>query len=74
MFQFLSQPILNALILLYKVLFSNLGLAILALTSIVRLALIPLTNPQLKSAQKMQEINPELEDLKKNVKPFPPLP
>lgn len=68
MFQFLSQPILNALILLYKVLFSNLGLAILALTSIVRLALIPLTNPQLKSAQKMQEINPELEDLKKKFK------
>lgn len=68
MFQFLSQPILNALILLYKVLFSNLGLAILALTSLVRLALIPLTNPQLKSAQKMQEINPELEELKKKFK------
>lgn len=65
MFQILNQPILNALILLYKIFFSNLGLAIIALTSLVRLALIPLTNPQLKSAQKMQELAPELGKLKK---------
>ncbi len=68
MFQILNQPILNALIILYKLLFSNLGLAIIALTALIRLALIPLTNPQLKSAQKMQELNPELEKLKKKYK------
>jgi YidC/Oxa1 family membrane protein insertase len=65
MFQILTQPILSALILLYKVLFSNLGLATIVLTAIVRLLLIPLTNPQMKSAQKMQELGPEMERLKK---------
>jgi len=64
----LDQPILNALIVLYKILFSNLGLAIIALTSLVRLALIPLTSPQLKSAQVIQELAPELEKLKKKNK------
>lgn len=68
MFQFFSQPLLNALILLYKVLFSNLGLATIVLTAAVRLLLIPLTNPQMKSAQKMQQLAPELEKLKKKYK------
>lgn len=64
----LYQPILNAIILLYGVLFSNLGLAIIALTTIVRGLLIPLTTPQLKSAQKMQAMAPQLADLKKKYK------
>jgi len=65
---FLDQPILNALILLYRLLFFNLGLAIIGLTALVRLFLIPLTTPQLKSAQTMQAVNPELEKLKKKYK------
>lgn len=68
LFALLYQPILNALVLLYKILFSNLGLAIIALTGLIRLLLIPLTSPQLKSAQKMQELNPELEELKARFK------
>lgn len=64
----LYQPILNAVILLYKLLFSNLGLAIIALTAIVRTIIIPLMTPQLKSAQKMQEIAPELNKLKAKFK------
>lgn len=68
MFQILFQPILNALIVLYNLLFSNLGLAIIALTALIKLALAPLTNPQLKAAQKMQELAPELEKLKKKYK------
>lgn len=64
LFTILYQPILNALVLLYGLLFSNLGLAIIALTSLVRVVLIPLTNPQLKSAQIMQELNPELGKIK----------
>ncbi len=64
----LYQPILNALILLYKLFFSNLGVAIVALTGLIRLALIPLTNPQLKSAQIMQELNPELQKIKEKFK------
>jgi len=68
MFQILYQPILNALILFYNLLFSNLGLAIIALTGAIKLLLVPLTTPQLKSTQKLQEINPELEKLKKKYK------
>jgi len=68
MFQFLYQPILNALILLYNLFFSNLGLAIIALTVLIKLVLVPFTNPQLKASQKLQEINPELEKLKKKYK------
>lgn len=64
----LDQPILNLLVIFYNIFFSNLGLAIIALTALVRLALIPLTNPQLKSAQLMQQLNPELENLKKKFK------
>jgi len=64
----LYQPIINAIIFLYRVLFSDLGLAIIALTSIIRIILIPLTTPQLKSAKKMQEIAPELDKLKKKFK------
>jgi YidC/Oxa1 family membrane protein insertase len=68
MFHFLQQIIFNALILLYNLLFSNLGLAIIALTALIRLALVPLTNPQLKAAQKMQELSQELDKLKKKFK------
>jgi len=64
----LYQPILNALILLYKLLFYNLGGAIIFLTIIIRLFLIPLTNPQLQSAQKMQELAPQLEKFKEKYK------
>lgn len=64
----LYQPILNALIFLYKVLFSNLGLAIVALTVIIRFALAPIMTGQLKSAKKMQELAPELEKLKAKFK------
>lgn len=64
----LYQPILNAIIFLYKVLFNNLGLAIVALTLFVRILLIPLMNPQLKSAQKMAELAPALKKLKEKYK------
>jgi YidC/Oxa1 family membrane protein insertase len=43
-------------------------LAIIALTGIVRLILIPLTTPQLESAKKMQDLAPELEKLKSKFK------
>jgi len=64
----LYQPILNLLFAFYKVLFSNLGLAIIALTVVIRAILIPLMNPQMKSAKKMQELAPELDKLKKKFK------
>lgn len=64
----LFQPILNLLVMLYRILFDNLGLAIIVLTLLIRLVLIPITNPQLESAKKMQKIAPELDKLKKKFK------
>ena len=64
----LYQPLVNALILFYQLLFANLGLAIIVLTVVVRGLLIPLTLPSMKASQKMKELAPELEKLKKRHK------
>ena len=61
----LYQPLINALIFLYQILFHNLGWAIIVLTVIIRAVLIPLTMPSLKAAKKMKELAPEIEKLKK---------
>lgn len=61
----LYNPTLAVLLFLYQNLFHNLGLAIIALTLLIRGVLVPLTLPSLKSARKMQELRPHLEALKK---------
>lgn len=58
------QPLVNALIWLYLVLGHNFGLAIIALTTLIRAALAPLTAPSLKSAEKLRSLQPELNALK----------
>lgn len=63
--QFIYQPILNTLIWLYSIMGNNLGLAIIALTLLIRTILIPFTLPQMKSAKKMAALKPELDALKK---------
>jgi YidC/Oxa1 family membrane protein insertase len=60
----LYQPLLNGLIFFYKI-FGNFGVAIIVLTVLIRLILIPLTLPSLRVAAKMKELAPELEKLKK---------
>jgi YidC/Oxa1 family membrane protein insertase len=64
----LYYPLINALILFYKILGQNLGLAIIGLTLVIRGALTPLTSPSMKIAQRMKELSPELEKLKKKHK------
>ncbi len=64
----LIWPILNLLLVFYKLFLliklpGALGLAIIALTVFIRLLLSPLTNSQLKSAQKMQDIKPKMDEL-----------
>ena len=67
---FLIQPILNLLIVFYKLLSfihipSALGFSIIFLTATIRLALWPLTSSQLRSSQKMAALKPHLERIKK---------
>lgn len=61
----LYTPIVNALIFLYHGLGNSFGLAIIALTIVLRGITIPLTIPALKSQKKMQGLQPELAKLKK---------
>lgn len=66
--QILIWPILNLLMFFYKI-FETVkipgafGLAIIALTALIRAATLPLTSAQLKSAQKMQALKPKIDAL-----------
>src|SRR3990167_9520230 len=62
---FIYLPLFNLLILFSRILFSNLGLGIIAITLLIRLILVPLTVPSLRNMKKMQNLKPLLDDLKK---------
>lgn len=60
----LYQPIFSVLTFLAQLFQGNLGLAIIALTIIMRTILSPLTLPSLRSAKKIRDLKPELDRLK----------
>jgi len=63
---FLFQPIFNLLVWLHNVIPGhNIGLAIIALTVLVKLILWPITLKSLKSQKALQEIQPKMEELKR---------
>jgi YidC/Oxa1 family membrane protein insertase len=57
------QPVVNILIVLTDYLFDNFGLAIIALTIIVRVITLPLTTKQLRATKGMQELQPKIAEL-----------
>lgn len=59
------QPMINVLIALSHFLFNNFGLTIIALTLVIRFALLPLTLRQLHASKKMQDIQPRLAEIQK---------
>lgn len=61
-------PILNTLVLFYHVVGDNLGLAIVALTVVLRVVLHPFTKMQFLATKKQQAIQPQLAELKKEYK------
>lgn len=61
---FFLSPLVNGLLVFYK-LTGNLGLAIIALTVAMKLVMFPLTMPSMRAMQRMKELAPELEKLKK---------
>lgn len=61
----LIQPLANGLIVAYKILGNNMGLAILGFGLFLRVILNPLTKPYMESMKKMKEYAPQLEKLKK---------
>jgi YidC/Oxa1 family membrane protein insertase len=64
----ISKPLLDLLLLFYRLLGENLGVAIIAMTVFIRLLLLPLTLPSIKATRKIRELGPELEELKKKYK------
>jgi len=64
----LVQPLANGLIIFYKILGSNLGLAIIGFTVFLRIILNPLTKPYMESMKKMKDFQPQLDKLKKKYK------
>ena len=62
---FILDPVLNGLIALSQLLWSNFGLAIIVLTIIVRIILMPLTFRQTQSTKAMQALQPRLQEIQK---------
>jgi YidC/Oxa1 family membrane protein insertase len=67
-FNLITDPITYLLIWLYHLLGDNLGLAIIALTLVLRGVLLPVTIPSIKAVKKMQDLKPHLDRLKKKHK------
>lgn len=59
------QPILNSLLVLYGLLWDNLGLAIIVFTIFIRAILFPFMKSQYDSSRKLREIQPELKKIQK---------
>ncbi|MBU0646534.1 YidC/Oxa1 family membrane protein insertase [Patescibacteria group bacterium] len=66
---YLYQPIFNLLIWLYNVIpGADLGFAIIALTVVIKTLLWPLSHASLKSQKRMQDLQPKLDEIKKQYK------
>jgi YidC/Oxa1 family membrane protein insertase len=70
MFWFFTRPIFNILEIFYK-LVGNFGLAIMALTVLLKLILFPLADKSYESMAKMKKIAPDVEKLKAKHKDDP---
>jgi YidC/Oxa1 family membrane protein insertase len=65
------RPMMNALLWLYTVLGGQFWLAIIVFTILIRVVMQPLTQRQMKSAKRMQEMQPEIKKLQKKYKNDP---
>ena len=70
MFWFLTRPIFMVVEFFYGLL-GNFGLAILALTVVVKLIMFPLANKSYESLSKMRTLQPKMEEIKKKFKDDP---
>jgi len=60
------EPILNLLVFLYNIIPGHdIGLAIIAMTAIIKLILLPLSKQSIKSQKSLQSLQPKIDELKK---------
>ena len=71
MLDFIINPMVTALVVLYQVLGNSTVLSIVVLTVILRLIMYPILAGQQESAQKMQAIQPKLKDIQEKYKDDP---
>lgn len=65
----LTQPLLNALVWFYNIIpGQDVGLAIIALTLLIRLILVPAFQKSLKSQKELQHLQPQLEEIRRRHK------
>lgn len=65
----LYQPLLNLLVFFYNLIPGHdLGIAIIILTIVIKLALYPLSHQSIKSQKALQDLQPKMEALKKQYK------
>lgn len=67
-FSFLARPLLVALHWIYDNLVANYGWAIILLTIVIKIVLLPLTHSNMKSMRKMQELNPKVQAIRERYK------
>jgi YidC/Oxa1 family membrane protein insertase len=68
---FIVNPMINALLVLYDLLFNNYVLAIAVFTILVRLVTLPLNLRQQRSMQRTQEMQPQIQAIQKKYKDNP---
>jgi YidC/Oxa1 family membrane protein insertase len=68
---YVINPMINALLLLYDLLFNNFVLAIAVFTVLIRLLTLPLNLRQQRSSMKMQEMQPQIQAIQKKYKDNP---
>jgi YidC/Oxa1 family membrane protein insertase len=64
-FDFIAYPLANIMLVFYNLLGNQTVLAITAITILINLILLPLTLGQQRSARRMQELQPEIDKLRK---------
>jgi len=69
----ITKPMTNSLLLLYVLLFNNLGLAIIAFTVVVRGMTFKLVVRQVRQTRKMQSIGPKMKIINEKYKNNPQL-
>ena len=68
-FSVFYQPIFNLLVFFYNIVpYHDLGIAILLLTIVIKLALLPLSKQSIKSQKALQEIQPKIDEIKRKYK------
>jgi len=60
------QPVLNLLVFLYNIVPGHdIGLAIIIMTAVIKLILLPLSKQSIKSQRALQELQPKIDEIKK---------